>query len=238
VRRLDLLLGLALGLLLAGCTLVNDPGQHQDPIGENDFCEELARLSCTGLAECCPTPEANEVSFDECVRLRESLCRAAELYGPVFEDPRTGYDPVVAAQVMAEGYAFIENACDPGIYEWRFRRQGLYRVLTGTVEGGDFCTPEGEDDPAALFSCVASDPVCRPDFTGTRWSCTSSAGTEGEPCIAFLDCAAEHYCDAGTCRRSKADGEPCGEGIECLSLFCNPSGRCQDPGALGYCRLF
>ena len=40
------------------------------------------------------------------------------------------------------------------------------------------------------------------------------------PCVNDMDCIADHRCDGATCVPLKADGETCGNGIECLNGLC------------------
>ncbi|HJL16263.1 MAG TPA: hypothetical protein RMH99_11440 [Sandaracinaceae bacterium LLY-WYZ-13_1] len=224
-----------LGAALAGCALVNDPGAHQDPVELDEICGALAELQCESYERCCPALDGplTEDERDACELSARASCRDDPLQGALYEDPRAGYDALTAAQTIAEGYGFLDDACDTGIADWYRRRDGLFRFLTGTVAGGGECTPRsdpgnpGSDpDVAALFSCADFDQSCAPDRTGTQWSCVARGG-EDDPCLLFLDCVDGLFCDRSsqTCQPRLGLDYSCSSDEQCESLSC-AAGRC------------
>jgi hypothetical protein len=230
--------------VLAGCSLINDPGAHQpESIGAvqgQDFCAELAKLLCTGYFECCSTAEHGDDAFENCVASAATRCAdgdgtLAPVIGSLVTNSRTGYDPVLAGQALAEGYALVAE-CSLDIAAWKLERTGLQRALTGTISGGDTCTPHdpgtsGGLDWAALFSCEGTDKAC---VAGRdRWSCLARQ-PEGMACVLYWDCEDGLYCDGhwivggGSCRARLANGEPCTEAVQCATLHC-ASNVCATP---------
>jgi hypothetical protein len=43
------------------------------------------------------------------------------------------------------------------------------------------------------------------------------------------------FCQAPTCNGGKANGSPCGSGVDCQSKFCSPQGVCCDAACTGTC---
>jgi hypothetical protein len=225
-------------LLIGGCSLVNDPSSHQGGAADagqpdagpprveaTEFCGRFARLHCDAFFSCCDThPMRTAESYMACVEDAESDCAAA--FGTIIIDHRTGYDPMVAAEVIEEGRGYVEM-CDPNIVTWSWERSGYQRALTGTVDGGDLCTPHNTElndnfDKPALFSCMGPSRACVP--TGGDWSCLSRADRGGH-CVLYWDCVDGLRCDwsnilSPMCAPRLATGMPCNADPECESLVC------------------
>lgn len=245
---------------LSGCTLVNDPGAHQggrlDAGGQRDagadggparletgdFCQAYAELQCNALFDCCPAAEGmREARFAMCITaVLDDCVNGADATGPILNalvsDRRTGYDPVLGAETIAEGNALAAD-CSIEFLRWTIERDGLQRGLTGTLEGGSDCEPNPavgfRPDYAALFSCL-------PETDGTYracalrsgvWNCVARGGA-GDPCVTYFDCQSGFYCTSvvGTCQPRKPNDMACTNGIECESLFCDELGQCATPG--------
>jgi hypothetical protein len=84
-------------------------------------------------------------------------------------------------------------------------------------------TGTGPTTPAPA-SCYADDGL-QCDFSSQ--TCQPLIAI-GQPC-SFEGCVVGAYCAASVCTRSKADGAPCADGIECSSGSCNFP---HDPDAL------
>lgn len=218
---------LALALVLSGCSFVNDPASHQGgaaPIEPVDACRRLAELQCDGYFDCCSTAaDRTDQLYMQCVEQARVKC--TNDFGKLVVDDRTGYDPVVAGAVIAEGRGYVDR-CDPDIVEWFTNRTGLQHVLTGTVEGGHSCTPRDTNltsfDQAALLSCLGPDQACVASSLND-WVCRQRA-PEGERCILYWDCVDGLRCDwsrlSGTCAQRVPDGGACASGPDCTSLVC------------------
>lgn len=227
---------LAIALLLCACSLVNDPSAHQsgpEPVQATEFCHELAELFCFAQPHCCSTaPEPTEEELTACVESASADCAANGL-SSLLVDSRTGYDPMIAGQVLAEGRALVD-ACSTDILAWYTERSGFQRALTGTVAGGGACTPMdrpiGEFDTAALFSCEGESRACV-FVSDSTWSCLDRQ-PEGGECILYWDCEDGMRCEPrplqrGLCRPRLEDGMPCSSSVDCQSLFCDIT--CRTP---------
>jgi len=247
--------------MLAGCTLVNDPGRHQHG-GQSDagtdagppprvevaeVCAEYADVMCSAYFGCCTEGVALQADplFEqyrtECMTEAQRICREGEnAFSPILQDLvddfLTGYDPVVGAEVIAEG-RMLAATCDPDFRAWAVERDGHSRALRGTRGGGEECTPGPfmglRPDYAALLSCEVNDDgeymACV--NRGGTWNCVVRGG-DGAPCISHFDCRDGYYCTAfvgGTCALRKNDGDACTEHTQCASLFCNGAGTCATP---------
>lgn len=251
--------------LLAGCTLVNDPSRHQQGgqadagtdagppprIEVAEVCAEYADVMCGAYFGCCTAGVALQADplFEQyradCVMEAQRVCREGEnafsvILQDLVDDFLTGYDPVIGAEVIAEGRT-LAATCDTGFQAWAVERDGLARALRGTRAGGAECTPGPfmglRPDYAALLSCeVDEDGEYRACVSrGGTWNCVVRGG-DGAPCISYFDCRDGYYCTAfvgGTCARRKGAGEACTEHTQCASLFCTGSataaGTCATP---------
>jgi hypothetical protein len=248
--------------LLAGCTLVNDPSRHQQGgqadagtdagppprIEVAEVCAEYADVMCGAYFGCCTAGVALQADplFEQyradCVTEAQRVCREGEngfsvILQDLVDDFLTGYDPVIGAEVIAEGRT-LAATCDTGFQAWAVERDGLARALRGTRAGGAECTPGPfmglRPDYAALLSCEADEDgehracVSR----GGTWNCVVRGG-DGAPCISYMDCRDGYYCTAfvgGTCARRKGAGEACTEHTQCMSLFCSATAEtCATP---------
>lgn len=245
-----------LGLLaavLSACSLVNDPSAHQGgtpdagptdagapPIAAAEVCSHYARVFCEGFFRCCGVaPERTDTNYMDCMMMTRTACR--DSYQQYIDDPRTGYDPQTAGEVVAEGMAYVET-CDPDILEWYVERSGFQRALRGTVAPGDVCTPTNtmlneNFDIGALFSCEGSERACVCQggdvdcALGTpQWNCLTRAH-DGGHCILYWDCEDGLRCDHSNismphCAARKPVGASCSDPSECESLACYMS-QCQ-----------
>ncbi|MCZ7682824.1 MAG: hypothetical protein M5U28_30115 [Sandaracinaceae bacterium] len=203
------------------------------PVQASEFCLAAAELQCFAYFNCCGTaPTRTEGLFADCVAEQSRACAENDI-SRLLVDPRTGYDARIAGEVLREGYGLAE-ACDgDGVLSWSVERSGVQRILTGTVESGDPCTPRDTSvatfDYPALFSCVGSDRACVP-VAASDWSCLARR-SEGQSCIIYFDCQDGMMCEwspLGTCQPRRADGATCGSAVECQSLFCDAAtGRCR-----------
>jgi hypothetical protein len=225
--------------LLPGCFLVNDPGDHQTKqVPADEFCGEFADVVCDAHLRCCSTAT---VAREQCVSNWTSIC--ANQVGSLSLDPRTGYDPALAAEVLAEGRALTAE-CSVEVSAWFESRSGFQRVLAGTVAGGGECTPKNLLDFPAYFSCIERDQACV-QVASNRSIC-AELRPEGDPCHAASDCAEGLWCDGGgpltegACAPTLAEGEPCTGNQQCESLVCDTdaTGRCviPEPDVI-YCTL-
>ncbi|MDQ3037247.1 MAG: hypothetical protein M3Y87_32940 [Myxococcota bacterium] len=204
--------------LLAGCTLVNPPGEHQAPLSPTEFCRAFAELSCQGYLECCPT--AVPVPFDDCVVMAANQCTSD--FGALAVDSRTGYSEEAAARAAGEGRA-LADVCSLELADWGVRRTGFQSVLQGTLGGGERCdvpNPPRLGDFAPIFSCESPDLACVAG--GSVWQCATRRGP-GDPCLLTWDCQDGLYCTgliSGSCQPRQDVGAPCTSNDACASLAC------------------
>lgn len=207
-----------LGMLLAGCSVVNAPGDHREPLSPTEFCQVYAEISCRGYLDCCPT--AVEFPLEDCVRSAANDC--AVEFGGLAIDPRTGYSEEEAARVAWEGSALVDD-CSLELADWVVRRDGFQSVLQGTIAGGERCdvpSPPRPEDVAPIFSCASRDQACV--LSGSVWQCSARRGV-GEPCFLTWDCEDGLYCTGligGSCQPRQADGAGCAGNDACASLAC------------------
>ncbi len=205
--------------LLSACSLVNDPADHQalSPVPVEEICTEFATVVCEAHLACCSTAT---VAFQDCYSSWLSGC--TNQIGSLAIDPRTGYDPRVAAEVLAEGRAFAD-ACDTGVMAWIEARSGFSRVLTGTVGGGGDCSPL--TDLASHFSCMDLQQACL--AAGFNGAACQDRHPVGDDCAGNYDCAEGLYCKgdgflvAGMCAERLAENQPCEDNSSCQSLVCD-----------------
>ncbi len=259
-------------VLLAGCSLVNDPNRHTGGIDSGiadsgppdagpprlergDICMAYAELTCAGIFGCCsaaPRPPS-PAQLTQCLTDAQIACANNAVINYT-NDPRTGYDPVVGAEVFEQGRRLVESCSTDYLRWWTERSFGMQRSLTGTVEGGADCTPmqfwpPDQADVPALLSCEGTNLACRPGAGGVadRWFCTQRQQAGGR-CLVYFDCVDGLYCteynlieQTGTCRARLPNGSPCGGPTDCQSLTClDPLGGnakiCLQPTAdLVYC---
>lgn len=222
-------------MALPACSFVNDADDHQrggglEPVAPSEFCAELSELVCSAHLDCCPTAT---LDLNDCVSAFTSGC--ASEFGAIAADPRAGYDPLGAAEVLRQGREFAQG-CDPAVASWITARSGLLSVFAGTVEGGGTCTPNSATDFAAFFSCQETDQACV-QVSADRWICADRLGV-GESCTADTDCLDGLWCDgaglfvAGSCAERRVAGEPCPKNQACQSLACATP---ADGGTEGTC---
>jgi len=239
VRRIVL----ASFLVLGGCLVVDAPSNHMGgdsdasapdasllPVPATAACASVAAVACQGYESCCDT---HSVSMSDCVSAIQTSC--AQHIGPLLADSRTGYDPDVAAEVLAEGQMLVAH-CDPGIVAWYSSRGGLERVFQGTVAGGRTCATMA-NDAAAYFSCRDLMYGCIGDAS-SGFTC-SMRRDNGLACHVDADCVDADYCEGlspgsnpvfglpGRCQRRLAPGSSCTTASACMSYVCDTNGTHQ-----------
>ncbi len=220
---------------------VRTPGDELRTAGEGftpeQACAELGLLVCGAVLRCCPiligyTQERLDELRTRCLASYEASCM--ENLVPVLADPRTGFDPVRAATVIAEGNALAAD-CNLGYADWTtsFER-GLYSAMHGTIETGGTCTYE---EGAGLFSC--RDGACLPAPITFAPVCADRA-CEGEPCVGDYDladygCGDELFCAPSgsgfACARRLVEGATCTRDTQCASRLCLGAVEGGAPGA-------
>jgi len=235
IRTTTIALALA---VLPGCLALNAPSAHMTgsadgggiddgstgdagltPVSATDFCTRIAEVACSGYLSCCDTHMGDMPS---CVTSLSMRC-SSEL-GPVLTDARAGYDPNVAAQVIAEGQMLV-GSCRVEIVNWYNSRTGLQRVFQGTFPGGAMCSMSASD-LAAYFSCHDLMQGCI--GSGSNFHCTARLQT-GMPCFVGPDCVDGDYCMggapligiAGHCAQRENNGSTCMADGDCMSYLCN-----------------
>lgn len=217
-------------VLLAGCSLINDPDDHRpggglDPVPATEFCGGFAEVACDAFLDCCSTAA---VDRDACILEEQADCND-RLRGLLL-DPRTGYDPRVASEVLEEGRSFV-TSCDVSITGWGANRTGFVRMFRGSVDPGGECTPMNVVDLPAYFSCRELDQACVSEGLFGSSFCRDLQTTGGR-CNLDSDCVDDLYCapmmGGGTCAPVLATGEPCMEASDCASQFCGAS-VCEVP---------
>jgi hypothetical protein len=235
-------------LLLAGCSLVNDPSAHMNgtvdagfdagvdagtdagppPIDALDFCPALAAMICEAYDSCCSMAPA-DLDIEMCVEMMSTNC--VNSYSPILFDRASGYDAAEAGRVLEEGYAFLrgENGnerCDTDAAPWLANRDGLLRIMRGSLTGGEACTPMTlvPFDYAALFSCENPDLSC---IAGNpEWRCVPRLEDGDLNCVLYWDCVDGLRCDysgpeiAGRCGPRLPNTSPCNTDTDCDSLAC------------------
>jgi len=118
----------------------------------------------------------------------------------------------------------------------------------GWCDGAGACRKYASNQPCAAATCVGS------TFTATRTcdgkgTCAAALATPcgtapctltgcAAPCTKDDECTpvmAGAFCEAGTCKAKKANGETCATTNQCLSGFCSPDGLCCDSRCDGKC---
>lgn len=200
------------------------PDAGPPTVAIEDVCDELATAYCAAAPMCCTDMAAD---FTNCeMRIRDQ-CLA--IYDPANIPGRLVYDPVRAAEMVAEGTELVQTCNFAGLSDWYTRTDGFFRGLTGTIAGGESCDPAGSDQSDyiyAVLSCADEGQICRPnDASLMEWSCRS-LGNDGSTCTYGLECV-NGRCERpsvlslrGTCGRGESDGERCVALDECESLAC------------------
>lgn len=237
-----------LAALLMGCSIVNDPGVHQEGMDAGtggadgsagdgaagdggaagiplqDLCPMLAELYCSNAERCCMEGVMPRPAYDgtRCRNETESAC--ASVYGLTATRSEIDYDPVLAADVLERGRALVE-ACDPNVTSFYADRDGLLGGIVGTVAPADECTPNDSSElevSIAILSC-AEGRTCVQQ-SATRWLCLNPA-PDDEPCQYTFDCASgrcekDGLLDPQHCGPGEDDGSACWRAEECASLAC------------------
>lgn len=230
-------LALALALAAPGCLLVEPPSGHMGgaasdagppdsglaPVSATAACGEIAMVACEGYETCC---DSHSISMNDCITALQSACDRQ--LGPIFRDPKAGYDPEIAAEVVAEGRALVAT-CDLGVVPWYHARSGLQRVLQGTVAPSQQCATSA-DDAAAYFSCMDFSNGCIGDAS-SGFYCAARRAT-GFACHTDLDCVEADYCEGapgsnpifglpGRCQPRLAVGTACTIDAACATYLCD-----------------
>jgi hypothetical protein len=236
---------LLLLLVLAGCSVVNDPDRHRQHgtvdadvprLEPTQACAEFASVLCGAYENCCTTGTETRAQCE--ARTLTNCRRSVETY---LLDPRTAYDSARGAQLVVEARE-LASRCDPAVVE--FFTYDLLTAFQGTNPRGDICitlAQAGAGDFAGLFSCQRSeDLVCRAVGGPLGdWSCQGSSA-EGGACNHIIHCERGLYCMGGSlfangrCRPQLRNGTACMAGGDCLSLNC-VMGTCQPADASIYC---
>ncbi len=226
----------ALAALVPGCLLVNPPSAHMgggdagapvdaatlQPIPIEEFCLRVAQAACTAYEDCCTLDPL--VPLADCVNAVSSSC-SDDIY-PIVRDPVTGYDPMVAAQVIAEGRAIAANDCSTDIVNWYSSRRGLLRVMQGTIGDGMSCDV-GTNVVAKYFSCRNPAFGCIAQ-AGGAFNCLERRPT-GQPCFTEQDCVEADYCEGGLpligvpgmCALRRPVGATCTTHGDCSTRLCD-----------------
>lgn len=208
----------ALSLAMAAVACGGDGNGDGDGLTLDKLDQEVARVYCAKLFECCTDEELEAYTFEDEAGCRTSMesmlteLMVTPIRNAVDAD-RGQYDPA-KAQKCLEAFealgcvgtndpdAFFENCADPYV---------------ATQEIGDPCASQYECKLDAY--CVAESGNCEA-LLAEGATCT----TDGEP-----PCQAELYCDGTSCVPRIAEGETCTESRECtLGLKCE-GGTCVTP---------
>jgi hypothetical protein len=232
-RFAPLLVALACALLASSCLLVNDPNAHAaTPVDAEAFCGRFAQAVCDGYFHCCTDPSRNHIFANEsdCRVQAQMICTSGSNginLNAIIHDPRTGYDPLVAGEVLNQ-LAYDASVCDPQVARWVQRRDGFERALTGTVENGAACL---RDNPltnvAAFLSC--EDPTRACVLTGLTTGDCLLRRQAGESCVLDFDCREGLYCapsvGANSCAPRLPEGSACAHNGSDHGAWCE-SGVC------------
>jgi hypothetical protein len=217
-------------VLVAGCSVVNDPDRHRGapsdgglpPIAAGDACDEVALVMCGAYETCCPTRTETR---EECET--RVLARCEQTIEPYLLDPRTGYGEARAAEVLLRARE-LASSCDTDIAQ--FFVYDLLTILEGTNPRGGVCITLAQaldNDFAGIFSCRRSDElVCRPrEAPLGDWICQGESA-EGGACNNVIHCERGLYCvggsflATGTCMPQLRNGTACVTSDQCQSLNC------------------
>ncbi|MFO0685943.1 MAG: hypothetical protein U0234_28040 [Sandaracinus sp.] len=225
------LVSLAFAAALSGCLLVNPPSGRMNggdggaalaPIPIDELCLRVAQAACGAYQDCCTIEP--RVALADCVNAVSASC-SRDVY-PIVRDPVAGYDPIVAAEVIAEGRAIAARDCSTDIIAWYNSRNGLLRVMQGTVGDGMSCDV-GDNPLAKYFSCTNPEFGCIAQ-TGGTFNCLARRPA-GQPCFTEQDCVEADFCQGGfplvgvpgTCALRLGVGETCNADGDCETRACN-----------------
>ncbi len=192
-------------------------------LSRDDFPERAAQTVCTKLYGCCTADEVKDNgtygpdqaacernvrrSFDQTASIEDSEAKGrVAFHADRAEECLTQYEALSCEQLKSNATT-VTPACEA--------------YLEPMVRSGEAC---GSDSECIAGSCEGSDEgegTCQP-FIAESGSCQ-----DGGVCGDGL------YCEGGTCRRTKPDGEPCNTNRECATGGCN--GRDPDAGTPGEC---
>lgn len=221
----------ALAITVPGCLLVNPPSGRMGgdagssaltPIPIDELCLRVAQAACGAYEDCCTLEP--RVAVADCVNAVSASC-GRDVY-PIVRDPVAGYDPMVAAEVIAEGRAIAANDCSTDIIAWYSSRNGLLRVMQGTIGDGMSCDV-GDNALAKYFSCTNPAFGCIAQSGGT-FNCLARRQT-GQPCFTEQDCVETDFCQGGapligfpgTCAVRLGVGETCTADPDCATRYCD-----------------
>ena len=257
--------GIALALIVAGCSVVNDPGRHHGasdaggamdaaardaapgvdapsatdagpaPIEPLDFCGRLIDAYCRARIQCC-TAAASE-PMATCVTNNRPECD--DLLTAYLVHPRNQYSPERAGTELAEFEAyFAGDACDPDVLDWLTQAEGILSIMRGTLTDGDQCL---DADFEEVFACQRPRVCTR--VGPLSWQCQPRVARDGA-CRDNAICPETDYCEGdldngtvdGACVPKLANGTLCLAAAECESHICaGEPPRCQPRTADVYC---
>jgi hypothetical protein len=213
----------AVAVLASACSLVYSPSdlmgdEGVSPIAPRALCDQLAESYCVAHQSCC-TPEQT-LDQGSCLNATRALCNWIV---DIASDTRTGYDGVVARDVLAEA-ELLFDACDPDVSPFLLSSDGLLATLTGTVAPGDDCSTRDIPNLAEFFSCQDDRACVR--VGANRWTCLQRVPLGGT-CRNDSDCAEGLHCSSawygfldGSCAERLANSSACTRNSECLSFVC------------------
>jgi hypothetical protein len=223
----------------SGCLLVTPPNGHMGggdgavandsglaPVSATAACGEIALVACQGYIECCDTATA---TMNQCVTALQTSCDSS--LGPIFRAPEAGYDPAIAAEVLAEGRSYFAGGrCGTELVAWYHSRMGLQRALRGTISAGMQCALMG-NSAAASVSCNDITYGCIGDDAAGYYC--SARHAMGLTCHSDADCVAEDYCEGftpgstppfglgGHCQPRRPIGAACTDDTACSTYLCD-----------------
>lgn len=208
-----------------------------DPMTEDEFCEEYARHECTGAGALCLAPVAG------CLPVRALACRQR------VAEVKTAARPYVAANAPRCLDRVREAYAKPPISAETLRgvNEVCARVFQGSVKPTQLCTVDYECEKdlicdkgrcgarrevAASGGCANIGEVCprtqycklSPDI----YLCSprperGMACSATEPCLDTLRCV-------GTCEERVPAGTACTGDGDCQTGYCDPYARICSPG--------
>jgi hypothetical protein len=138
----------------------------------------------------------------------------------------SGSDPRDDCTAEAPSTCGDDGSCD-GVGRCRKHQRGIGcgtgNTCVGNQTTGRICDGNGACDPNP------SGVDCAP------YVCPMGGSGCAIPCAANTQCVADYFCDAGTCRFKRSDGQACVLEGECLSGFCT-EGICCDTRCDGLCQ--
>jgi hypothetical protein len=211
----------ALVVLLAGCSVVNDPNNHRAmPVPSDQACNVFADAVCETHALCC------DVNFTtQCRSVAAGFCTS--IFGNAIMFPANGYDPAAAGSFINHLRA-VGARCDPEYLELISQQDGLVGVFLGTLPANAVCADQsGNYQPLV---CQQPDLACV--ATAGSFRCAPRVALGGA-CRNSRDCRSELYCQtpSGTCQARLAPGAACTDAGDCQSYIChmNVCGNASNP---------